>query len=67
MDGLRMKIFGTLYGRSDQQRGIQCITEYDGFSAFCLNEHVIQTAYYQYRQQYGRMDEDNRYVVRLYI
>ena len=54
--------------RSEQQPGITCITEHDGFSAVCLNEHVLQTAYYQYRQQYGRIDdEDNRYVLRLYM
>ena len=30
-----------------------CITGHLGFSSVCLNEWVLQTAYYQYRQQYG--------------
>ena len=49
--------------RAATQDGIKCITEHDGFSAVCLNEHVLLTAYYQFRQRYGPVDdEDNRYV-----
>ena len=34
--------------------GAPCITEHEGFDAVCLNRWVLQTAYYQYKQHYGR-------------
>uniref|UniRef100_A0A1X7T1Y1 P2X purinoreceptor 7 intracellular domain-containing protein n=1 Tax=Amphimedon queenslandica TaxID=400682 RepID=A0A1X7T1Y1_AMPQE len=44
---------------------VKCITEHPGFSAVCLNVWVLQTAYAQYRQQYGNynasMHERHRY------
>ena len=30
-----------------------CITGYPGLHAVCLNVLTLQTAYYQYRQEYG--------------
>jgi hypothetical protein len=33
--------------------GVQCITQHSGFAPVCLNVWVLQTAYSQYRQQYG--------------
>ena len=38
---------------NDLKKPVCCITEHAGFEAVCLNEWVLQTAYYQYRQQYG--------------
>ena len=32
---------------------IACITQHPGFSTVCLDVWVLQTAYYQYRQDYG--------------
>ena len=29
-----------------------CITQHPGFNAVCLNHWVLQTAWYQYKQQY---------------
>lgn len=29
-----------------------CITQHPGFQAVCLNRWVLQTAWYQYKQQY---------------
>ena len=40
-----------------EETGGSCITESEGFDAVCLNQWVLQTAYYQYRQQYGRYSE----------
>lgn len=34
-----------------------CITQHPGFSAVCLNKWVLQTAWYQYRQQYNNAYE----------
>ena len=31
-----------------------CITEHESFIAVCLNIWVLQTAFYQYKQQYGK-------------
>ncbi len=32
---------------------VGCITEHPGFNSVCLDVWVLQTAYFQYRQQYG--------------
>ncbi|XP_022101364.1 P2X purinoceptor 7-like [Acanthaster planci] len=32
---------------------LDCITEHPGFRTVCLDRWVLDTAYYQYRQQYG--------------
>ncbi|XP_065892577.1 uncharacterized protein [Dysidea avara] len=40
-----------------EEVGATCITESEGFNAVCLNQWVLETAYYQYRQQYGKYKE----------
>ena len=37
-----------------EETGVPCIKEHEGFEAVCLNRWVLQTAYYQYKQQYGK-------------
>ena len=37
--------------------GAPCITGHEGFNAVCLNTWVLQIAYYQYKQQYGKGSE----------
>ena len=37
-----------------EETGTSCVTEHEGFDAVCLNRWVLQTAYYQYKQQYGK-------------
>ena len=44
-----------------------CITEHPGFHAVCLNRWVLQTACYQYKQQYhnsyeGPEHKQNRHI-----
>ena len=34
-----------------------CITHHPGFQAVCLNRWVLQTAWYQYKQQYSQSHE----------
>ncbi|XP_053378660.1 uncharacterized protein LOC128548224, partial [Mercenaria mercenaria] len=51
----------------EKESDVGCITEHPGFRPVCLDEFVLETAYYQYRQQYGEPDarsinERNRYV-----
>ena len=45
----------TLYIKKIQEseKDIPYITLHDGFVPVCLNVWVLQTAYFQYRQQYG--------------
>ena len=43
--------------KMEETGAASCITESKGFDAVCLNQLVLQTAYYQYRQQYGRYSE----------
>jgi hypothetical protein len=43
----------------DPEVVVRCITELEGFGAVCLNSDVLETAYYQYREQYGHMPEAN--------
>ena len=40
-----------------EETGASCITEHERFDV-CLNRWVLQTAYFQYRQQYGNHHED---------
>ncbi|XP_063398773.1 P2X purinoceptor 7-like [Mytilus trossulus] len=44
---------------------VSCITNHPGFEPVCLNQYVLETAYFQYRQQYGEIqvttEERNRY------
>ncbi|XP_052277756.1 P2X purinoceptor 7-like [Dreissena polymorpha] len=51
---------------SESQEALQCITEHPGFRTVCLDQYVLETAYYQYVQQYGQMhhqaNERMRYV-----
>ena len=44
-----------------------CITQQPGFHAVCLNRWVLQTAWYQYKQQYrdpyeGPQHKQNRHI-----
>ena len=53
-----------------EETGALCITEHEGFDAVCLNRWVLQTAYFQYRQQYGNHHEDtpiHKYVYIIYL
>lgn len=36
-----------------------CITQHPGFSSVCLDVYVLETAYYQYRSQYGELRASN--------
>ncbi|WAR05113.1 P2RX7-like protein [Mya arenaria] len=51
---------------NEEAHDIECITDHPGFGTVCLDRYVLETAYYQYRQQYGvPQQEDNeqqRYV-----
>ena len=38
---------------------LRCITEHEGFDPVCLNVHVLQTAYYEYRQRWGQYEEND--------
>ena len=38
---------------TEQGQDIKCITLHPGFEPVCLNTYVLQTAYFQYKQQYG--------------
>ena len=39
---------------------MQCITEHPGFTTVCLDVWVLQTAYFQYQQQYGMQRGQNQ-------
>ena len=38
---------------------LQCITEHPDFPSVCLDRYVLETAYYQSRQQYGERHDDD--------
>lgn len=42
----------------EHEAPLKCITAHPGFNSVCLNRWVLDTAYYQYRQQYGNTRED---------
>ncbi|KAL3857216.1 hypothetical protein ACJMK2_011908 [Sinanodonta woodiana] len=37
-----------------------CITSHDGFIAKCLNIHVLETSFYEYVQENGRLSENDQ-------
>ena len=39
---------------------MQCITDHPGFTTVCLDVWVLQTAYFQYQQQYGIQHGQNQ-------
>ena len=39
-----------------EQESLQCITDHEGFIVNCLNRHVLETSYYEYIQDNGRLD-----------
>ena len=42
------------YAEGDEDASsLDCITSHPGFGTVCLDKWVLETAYYQYRQQYG--------------
>ncbi|XP_061190835.1 uncharacterized protein LOC133198951 [Saccostrea echinata] len=51
--------------RTSYQKELPCITEHPGFQSVCLDIYVLETAYYQYRSQYGELqktiEQRNRY------
>lgn len=45
-----------------------CITQHPGFAVVCLDRWVLQTAYWQYRQQYSeQINDENRWEIPLFI
>jgi hypothetical protein len=40
---------------SHKHGDIRCITEHRGFASVCLDEDVLEAAYYTFRQYHGRI------------
>ncbi|XP_070177849.1 uncharacterized protein [Littorina saxatilis] len=41
--------------RPPEKPGITCITQLPSFESVCLNPDVLETAYYQYREEHGTL------------
>ncbi|XP_064643082.1 uncharacterized protein LOC135497250 [Lineus longissimus] len=44
---------------TEDENAPTCITAQKGFNSVCINEDVLETAWYQYRQQYGKNAHSN--------
>ena len=44
-----------------------CITQHPGFQTVCLNRWVLQTAWYQYKQQYHQLYEGPQHKLNRHI
>ena len=44
---------------NDDGGDIACITQHPGFASVCLDRYVLETAYFQYRQQYGEAQHED--------
>ena len=42
---------------SENDTEVNYITNHEGFEAVCLNQQVLQTAQFVYREQYGSDDQ----------
>lgn len=40
---------------AETDQDLRCITQHPGFRTVCLDQYVLQTAYLQYRQQFGNL------------
>lgn len=40
-----------------EEQDLECITEHEGFIVNCLNHYVLETSYYEYIQDNGRLEE----------
>jgi len=40
---------------------LKCITDHPGFSAVCLNDWVLQVAFYQHKQSVGELSVSEDY------
>jgi len=40
-----------------EEADLNCITEHEGFIANCLNRYVLETSFYEFRQENGPLDE----------
>lgn len=40
-----------------EEDDLTCITHHEGFIANCLNRHVLETSYYEYREENGPHNE----------
>ncbi|XP_060589285.1 uncharacterized protein LOC132744554 [Ruditapes philippinarum] len=45
--------------KEEMATDLSCITRYPGFQSVCLDRYVLETAYYQYRQQYVKVEHTN--------
>ena len=45
--------------KEENNNEISCIIDHEGFKSVCLNVWVLQTSYFNYRQQYGGDVADN--------
>jgi hypothetical protein len=43
----------------DTASDVKCVTSHPGFQSVCLDRYVLETAYFQYRQQYGEPPNTN--------
>ena len=42
---------------TEEDSPVSCITEHSGFDPVCLNTHLLQTAYFAYKQIYVVLDK----------
>ncbi|XP_033725199.1 uncharacterized protein LOC117315163 [Pecten maximus] len=43
----------------DKLESIECITQHEGFTANCLNMHVLETSLYEFAEEYGNVPQEN--------
>ncbi|XP_033756771.1 P2X purinoceptor 7-like [Pecten maximus] len=43
----------------DKLENIECITQHEGFTANCLNMHVLETSFYEFAEEYGNVPQEN--------
>jgi len=50
--------YAQVEAKMEEEELTGCITTHPGFQSVCLDRWVLQTAYYQYRQDYGHMADN---------
>jgi hypothetical protein len=43
-----------------EEVGLTCITQHEGFVVNCFNQYVVETSFYEHRQENGLLEQNER-------
>jgi len=43
-----------------EEAGLTCITQHEGFVVNCVNQYLLETSFYEHRQENGPLEQNER-------